>query len=467
MNLKAEQIERISHPPLHLPLRSGSSTEILSAVGPNRFDVILINPSGTWDETASLPIRNISADPGFVFLWVGRGDQDGLEKGRECLAKWGFRRAEDIVWVKPTQGRSTIEGNENGKRNFGASTGGLLASLKEHCLMGIRGTVRRSTDGHFAHCNVDTDVMIWSPEEGESARLSLYPPHRSDAPDGSQERFPPYLYTLIESFCLGTRRLQLSPHVRSSPRRGWVTASTLPFPAGSMAFDPDTYPSMLPPKQDGRDVLPFDGEIDHLRPKSPVRNNRRNPPPQNAPQANQHQAPRPGVRGPPRPPPPFTPDSHPFIQPTFPGSSYGPQQQYQKPFQQPPFHSPRMALHPQHFGQMVYNPPLDMMPYAQMSGHQSLTHRPQHTPHMSPSQSSQHSSGMPSSPAQFYDPQMLYMMNQLQHSHLDPPFHHSYDTQHTYDNGGGHVENGIWYPPIVPSGHGQPGNSSWQNRQYH
>ena len=26
--------------------------------------------------------------------------------------------------------------------------------------MGIKGTVRRSTDGHFIHCNVDTDVII-------------------------------------------------------------------------------------------------------------------------------------------------------------------------------------------------------------------------------------------------------------------------------------------------------------------
>lgn len=33
-------------------------------------------------------------------------------------------------------------------------------ALKEHCLMGIKGTVRRSTDGHIIHANIDTDVII-------------------------------------------------------------------------------------------------------------------------------------------------------------------------------------------------------------------------------------------------------------------------------------------------------------------
>lgn len=36
----------------------------------------------------------------------------------------------------------------------------LLKSTKEHCLMGIKGTVRRSTDSHFIHANLDTDVIV-------------------------------------------------------------------------------------------------------------------------------------------------------------------------------------------------------------------------------------------------------------------------------------------------------------------
>jgi N6-adenosine-specific RNA methylase IME4 len=160
MDLKAQLADEHAHPPLYLPLPGGSASDVYTATGPNRFDVILITPNGSWEETAALPIRSLSADPGFVFLWVGRGDQEGLERGRECLAKWGFRRAEDILWVK-TSGRDGLREGEEGQAEEGMGGGGLFASQKEHCLMGIRGTVRRSTDTRFVHCNVDTDVMIW------------------------------------------------------------------------------------------------------------------------------------------------------------------------------------------------------------------------------------------------------------------------------------------------------------------
>ncbi len=89
--------------------------------------------------------------------------------------------------------------------------------------MGIRGTVRRSTDSWFVHCNVgefirrqnlliyllifslDTDVIIW---EGDPV---------------DPTRKPPEMYTLIENFCLGFRRLEVFGKL-SSLRRGWVTA---------------------------------------------------------------------------------------------------------------------------------------------------------------------------------------------------------------------------------------------------
>ena len=173
MDLKTEHVTQNSHPPIHVPLADSSATTISSAITPTRFDVILLRPAGTWEETAELPIRNLSADPSFVFLWVGKGDDEGLEKGRECFAKWGFRRAEDIVWVKTNkrhpkgegdglvEGEPEGKGNEKGKSGQGTGGGGLFASSKEHCLMGIRGTVRRSTDTRFVHCNVDTDILVW------------------------------------------------------------------------------------------------------------------------------------------------------------------------------------------------------------------------------------------------------------------------------------------------------------------
>jgi len=172
MDLKAEHVNQNAHLPLLLPLVDTSTNSLMSSISPSRFDVILLRPLGTWEETAELPIRNLSADPSFVFLWVGKGDDEGLEKGRECFAKWGFRRAEDIVWVKTNKNGRDVDGvkkEEDEKRGTGG--GGLFASSKEHCLMGIRGTVRRSTDTRFVHCNVDTDIMVWE-QGGESSCLS-------------------------------------------------------------------------------------------------------------------------------------------------------------------------------------------------------------------------------------------------------------------------------------------------------
>lgn len=203
MDLKAAHVAANAHPPLIAPVAAPVSSAILPALSPHRFDVILLHDprswGGTWADVAALPLRHLSADPSFVYLWVGAGDADGLERGRECLAKWGFRRAEDIVWVKTNRGKlrglakddkeamNVEEGEQGGKEgqgrqdqdgdadadanaegnssNPGGASSGLFASQKEHCLMGIRGTVRRSTDVHFVHCNVDTDVIVW---EGES-----------------------------------------------------------------------------------------------------------------------------------------------------------------------------------------------------------------------------------------------------------------------------------------------------------
>ena len=40
----------------------------------------------------------MGAVPSFVFLWVGAGE--GLEEGRATLRAWGYRRCEDICWIK-------------------------------------------------------------------------------------------------------------------------------------------------------------------------------------------------------------------------------------------------------------------------------------------------------------------------------------------------------------------------------
>lgn len=36
----------------------------------------------------------------------------------------------------------------------------LLKRVKEHCLVGLKGDVKRASDSHFIHANIDTDVIV-------------------------------------------------------------------------------------------------------------------------------------------------------------------------------------------------------------------------------------------------------------------------------------------------------------------
>ena len=80
----------------------------------------------------------------------------------------------------------------------------VFCRTKEHCLMGIKGTVRRSTDGDFIHANVDIDLII--DEEPEVGSLDK----------------PVEMFHIAEHFCLGRRRLHVFGR-DSSIRPGWLT----------------------------------------------------------------------------------------------------------------------------------------------------------------------------------------------------------------------------------------------------
>ncbi|KAE8673144.1 N6-adenosine-methyltransferase subunit METTL14 [Hibiscus syriacus] len=156
-----------------------------------KFDVILIDPPWeeyvhrapgvadhieywTFEEIMNLKIEAIADTPSFIFLWVGDGV--GLEQGRQCLKKWGFRRCEDICWVKTNKTNSTP--------SLRLDSHSIFQHSKEHCLMGIKGTVRRSTDG-----------STQKPED---------------------------MYRIIEHFALGRRRLELFGEDHNI-RSGWLT----------------------------------------------------------------------------------------------------------------------------------------------------------------------------------------------------------------------------------------------------
>ncbi|KAG9028138.1 hypothetical protein FRB95_006822 [Tulasnella sp. JGI-2019a] len=250
--LKKAAVAEHALSPFHIPQSALSTILPQSSC---KFDVILIDPpfssSFTWDTLQSLPITPLAADPSFVFLWVGSGAGEGLEKGREVLAKWGYRRCEDIVWIKTNKLSNNGPGTD-------PPTTSLLTRTKQHCLMGIRGTVRRSTDSWFVHCNVDTDVIIWEGDPTDPTRK------------------PPEMYTLIENFCLGARRVEVFGRAHSL-RPGWVTIGDFDLTpdlireTGAREWDSEVWESELGRDMLGRALVPVTQEIELLRPKSPNR----------------------------------------------------------------------------------------------------------------------------------------------------------------------------------------------------
>lgn len=185
-----------------------------------------------WDDIMKLNIEAISAPRGFVFLWCG--STAGLDYGRQCLQKWGFRRCEDICWIKT---------NHKRVRQKPLEPTGIFNRLKEHCLMGIKGIIRRATDGDFIHANIDIDLLI--DEEREV---------------GNDEK-PHELLDIVERFCLGRRRLHLFGR-DSYIRPGWLTVGPR---VTNSNFCPTVYKSHF---KDNPLVVTTE-EIERLRPKSP------------------------------------------------------------------------------------------------------------------------------------------------------------------------------------------------------
>ena len=111
--------------------------------------------------------------------------------------------------------------------------------------MGIKGTVRRSTDGDFIHANVDIDLII---EESK--------------PHGSDEK-PVEIFHVIEHFCLGRRRLHIFGR-DSMIRPGWLSIGP---DLTTSNFDPEMYNSFFT-KEPGY-TTGCTEEIERLRPKSP------------------------------------------------------------------------------------------------------------------------------------------------------------------------------------------------------
>uniref|UniRef100_U5EWJ3 N(6)-adenosine-methyltransferase non-catalytic subunit METTL14 n=1 Tax=Corethrella appendiculata TaxID=1370023 RepID=U5EWJ3_9DIPT len=250
IRLKDELIAETATPPMYL--QCDLKTFDMKSLG-TKFDVILIEPPleeyanksaaggaprnfWSWEEILNLDISEIAAHRSFVFLWCG--SSEGLDMGRNCLRKWGFRRCEDICWI-----RTNI--NSPGHSKI-LEPKAVFQRTKEHCLMGIKGTVRRSTDGDFIHANVDIDLII--SEEAEFGSLDK----------------PIEIFHIIEHFCLGRRRLHIFGR-DSTIRPGWVTIGS---ELTNSNFNSELYANLF-------EENPTTGcteRIEALRPKSPPAN---------------------------------------------------------------------------------------------------------------------------------------------------------------------------------------------------
>ncbi|KAI8916970.1 N6-adenosine-methyltransferase 70 kDa subunit [Powellomyces hirtus] len=107
------------------------------------WDIHMNLPYGTMtdDEMRAMPISRLQ-DDGFIFLWVtGRA----MELGRECLAIWGYKRVDELVWVKIMQLQKLIRTGR---------TGHWLNHSKEHCLIGMKGNPL------FHNPGIDGDVLV-------------------------------------------------------------------------------------------------------------------------------------------------------------------------------------------------------------------------------------------------------------------------------------------------------------------
>ena len=116
--------------------------------------------------------------------------------------------------------------------------------------MGIKGTVKRSTDGDFIHANVDIDLIIEEEQEY-----------------GTKEK-PIEIFHIMEHFCLGRRRLHVFGR-DATIRPGWLTVGS---ELTSSNFDAYTYQSYF--QKDSGTTTGCTEDIERLRPKSPTPKNK-------------------------------------------------------------------------------------------------------------------------------------------------------------------------------------------------
>jgi len=161
-----------------------------------KFSVVMADPP--WDIHMELPYGTMAdhemksmavqklQDHGYIFLWVtGRA----IELGRECLEIWGYKRIDELIWVKTNQLQRLIRTGR---------TGHWINHGKEHCLVGMKGN---PSSGSYNR-GLDCDVLV------------------SEVRDTSHK--PDEVYGIIERLAPGQRKIELFGR-QHNVQPNWIT----------------------------------------------------------------------------------------------------------------------------------------------------------------------------------------------------------------------------------------------------
>ncbi|KAK1303627.1 putative N6-adenosine-methyltransferase MT-A70-like [Acorus calamus] len=213
------------------------------------WDIHMELPYGTMadDEMRTLNVPALQTD-GLIFLWVtGRA----MELGRECLELWGYKRIEEIIWVKTNQLQRIIRTGR---------TGHWLNHSKEHCLVGIKGNPE-------VNRNIDTDVIVAEVRE--------------------TSRKPDEMYPMLERISPRTRKLELFARMHNT-HAGWMSlgnqlSGVRLVDEGLRARFKAAYPDVeVQPSSPPRSTTPMDVDSHSTQARSPLVG-RESAPPENYP----------------------------------------------------------------------------------------------------------------------------------------------------------------------------------------
>lgn len=222
-----------------------------------QFDVIMIgamtNDPFALSLLTKLPLPRLCSKPGFLFIWATREKIGELSMLLNVHFNKKFRRSEELIFL-PVSKDSKYYPPQNDSS--------LFENQQWHCWMCITGTVRRSTDQHLIHCNIDTDLKF-EPQTGLA----------NSAVPGS-------MYRIAENFSNLNRRLHIIPTklgydspIRSRP--GWVIMSPdiLLHNFEPIKYESDLYAKSFINYKNNlvQYLISQTAEIEELRPKSPTK----------------------------------------------------------------------------------------------------------------------------------------------------------------------------------------------------